>query len=147
MPTPSSARSRSRSVPPPLYFSWRATLTCLALARPRPIGSTPSNVRDPPGPRSPRLVPTDSHADYYRISCTADSPLRVHHMEHSAASASVHRQPYLFWAARASGGQHRLHSAAQPDVLYSAAFGHPPLREPVRSGRCGDVLVIGNRQD
>src|SRR5215472_9796893 len=41
-PTPSSVRSRSRSVPPLLYLSWRATFTCLALARPRPIGSTPS---------------------------------------------------------------------------------------------------------
>ena len=45
LPTPSSVRSRSRSVPPLLYFSWRATFTCLALARPRPIGSTPSNMR------------------------------------------------------------------------------------------------------
>ncbi len=46
-PTPSSVRSRSRSVPPLLYLSWRATFTCLALARPRPIGSTPSNMRSP----------------------------------------------------------------------------------------------------
>ena len=41
---------RSRSVPPLLYLSWRATFTCLALARPRPIGSTPSKVRSPDGP-------------------------------------------------------------------------------------------------
>ena len=48
--TPSSSRRRSRSVPPLLYFSWRATFTCLALARPRPIGSTPScGVAPDPG--------------------------------------------------------------------------------------------------
>src|SRR5579871_1969286 len=39
-----------------------------------------------------------------RISCTSDSPLRLHRMARSMASAFVHRQPYLFWAARASGG-------------------------------------------
>src|SRR3954453_6213853 len=30
------------------YFSWRATFVCLALARPRPIGSTPSVRRARP---------------------------------------------------------------------------------------------------
>src|SRR3954468_9109041 len=44
---PSSPRRRSRSVAPVLYFNRRATFTCLALARPRPIGSTPSMVGDP----------------------------------------------------------------------------------------------------
>ena len=38
----SSCCRRSRSVPPLEYFSSRATFVCLALARPRPIGSTPS---------------------------------------------------------------------------------------------------------
>src|SRR5690606_22598326 len=41
---PSSSARRERSVLPLLYFSWRATFVCLALARPRPIGSTPSTT-------------------------------------------------------------------------------------------------------
>ena len=39
---PASSRCRrSRSVPPLVYFSWRATFVCLALARPRPMARPP----------------------------------------------------------------------------------------------------------
>ncbi|CAM5673852.1 hypothetical protein SCALM49S_00333 [Streptomyces californicus] len=38
---PSSLARRDRSVPPLLYFSWRATLVCLAFARPRPMARPP----------------------------------------------------------------------------------------------------------
>src|SRR6202000_506579 len=79
--TPSSARSRSRSVPPLLYFSWRATFTCLALARPRPIGSTPPNLRSPLGPSIVALL----------ASPTTNGPVELSWRERGA-----HQLPYRY---------------------------------------------------
>src|SRR6185312_11061923 len=80
-PTPSSARSRSRSVSSLLYLSWRATFTCLALARPRPIGSTPSNVRSQYRPHDLRLAGLVRHM--------TPSPPR-------SGERDVHQHPYRY---------------------------------------------------
>src|SRR6185312_4542724 len=79
LPTPNSVRSRSRSVPPLLYLSWRATFTCLALARPRPIGSTPSNIRSLARPLFPALSKTGFTHILRRVV--------LHHLEHDARSS------------------------------------------------------------
>src|SRR5215469_2509309 len=71
-------------------------------------------------------------------------------MDRSMASAFVHRQPYLFWAARAAGGTAQMRSltrsAWQPDTLESTYFGHSALRETVSSHTRRNVVLVGDRE-
>src|SRR5258708_29013092 len=64
-------------------------------------------------------------------------------MDPSVASAFVHRQPYLFWAARASGGPRLARSGAQPDAPQPAYLGHPALGQPVGGHGWRHALLTG----
>src|SRR6266581_3888770 len=68
-------------------------------------------------------------------------------MDPSVASASVHRQPYLFWAARASGGPRQGDSAAKPDPPQPSYLRHPALGQPVSRDRGRYALPPGQGQD
>src|SRR5262245_66476631 len=72
-------------------------------------------------------------------------------MARSMASAFVHRQPYLFWAARASGGTPQLRggtwSGSQPDALESPYFRHPALGKTVSSHTRHNAVLLGGCQD
>src|SRR6266700_6996721 len=73
--------------------------------------------------------------------------LRFQPKEPSVASAFVHRQPYLFWAARAPGGTCRARSRAEPDSPQPSYLGHPALGEPVRGNRRRYAVLPGQGQD
>src|SRR5260370_36432549 len=71
-------------------------------------------------------------------------------MVRSPASAFVHRQPSLFWAARASGGSadgQPGRSSCQPDPLELSYIGHPTLGKSASGHTRGNVVLVGDRED
>src|SRR5262249_5540479 len=72
-------------------------------------------------------------------------------MNPSVATAFVHRQPYLFWAARASSGPRQprrtRRSAGQPDAPQPADLRHPALRKTVSGRSRRYTLLPGQRED
>src|SRR5215470_2253973 len=87
-----------------------------------------------------------THPVTYRILCTSDRPLRFQPVDLSAPQASVHRQPYLFWAARASTAGRQAASATEPDAAQPADLRHPPLRHPVSGDRGRHALLLRERE-
>src|SRR5260370_10666912 len=150
MPTPSSVRSRSRSGPPLLYLSWRATFTCLALARPRPIGSTPSNIRGLARPLFPALSNTGFVHMVRRVASPASGARRA--FEPSCIYYGTCFVPRALPSRTCNphptprhGYQGRL--GRQPDAPQPADLGHPPLSQPVGGHGGRHAFLVRQRED
>src|SRR5690606_25015561 len=120
---PNSRCNASKSVSSVWYFNRRATFVCLALARPRPIGSTPSHK-------------TGAASNPDALVSLRMTSARTYN---GTGAGAVPPHP---------GGQRvRESSSMQVNVPQAGYVGDPPLGEPVGGDGRWDAVAGGQSED